>query len=379
MPAKGPLPVVLLTLGRLPKALDLARGFADLGCRVIVADPYRWHLCRVSRSVSRCYRVAPPATRQAQYLDDLVTIVAKEGVNLVVPVSEETMHVAQLAGRLPPAVRLYTMSPEFVLTLHSKRRFPDLVTGWGLQVPPTYPADSAAAAELIAAHDVVIKPEYSCSGRGVRFLSRGTALPDCAEPMVVQRRVDGSALSTFSIARHGEVVVTVVYRGTMMSGTVAVCFERVQESDSIRRWIRDFVSKTTYDGFVSFDFIEDEAGVPWAIECNPRVTSGIHFLDSAAVAEVIVRNRVERVPPFRSERRMQQFFPALTVTQGSVLSGDFRKNVMTLARSTDVSWRLSDPLPLVTLPLTSVGILARTIWEKKTFGEVATSDLHWMD
>ena len=35
---------LLLTLGRLPKALDVARGFADLGWRVVVAEPFKRHL-----------------------------------------------------------------------------------------------------------------------------------------------------------------------------------------------------------------------------------------------------------------------------------------------------------------------------------------------
>ena len=62
---------VLLTLGRLPKSLALARALASVGCRVIVADPFRWHLCRPSRDVARCYRVRAPNDGLDAYLDDL--------------------------------------------------------------------------------------------------------------------------------------------------------------------------------------------------------------------------------------------------------------------------------------------------------------------
>ncbi|MEN9755617.1 MAG: hypothetical protein RLZ07_1999, partial [Pseudomonadota bacterium] len=37
---------VLLTLGRLPKGLDIARSFHRAGWRVIIADPARDHLAR---------------------------------------------------------------------------------------------------------------------------------------------------------------------------------------------------------------------------------------------------------------------------------------------------------------------------------------------
>ena len=52
---------VLITLGRLPKVLDLARGFKALGYRVIVAEPFRWPLTGVSNVIARRYTVTAPA------------------------------------------------------------------------------------------------------------------------------------------------------------------------------------------------------------------------------------------------------------------------------------------------------------------------------
>ena len=58
---------VLLTLGRLPVALELARGFAACGWRVVVADPFAMHLSRMSNAVHKCYRVAAPAADPRQF------------------------------------------------------------------------------------------------------------------------------------------------------------------------------------------------------------------------------------------------------------------------------------------------------------------------
>jgi hypothetical protein len=52
---------LLLTLGRLPKALDVARGFADLGWRVVVAEPFKRHLAGASCLVARSHQVTAPA------------------------------------------------------------------------------------------------------------------------------------------------------------------------------------------------------------------------------------------------------------------------------------------------------------------------------
>ena len=60
---------VLLTLGRLPKALDPARSFAKLGWRVIVADPFADHLTGASRACARSVQVPSPADDPAGWLD----------------------------------------------------------------------------------------------------------------------------------------------------------------------------------------------------------------------------------------------------------------------------------------------------------------------
>ena len=102
---------VLMTLGRLPKGFEVARSFAQAGWRVIVAEPFAWHLARVSRAVARSYRVTAPNVDPARYRRDLGEIVAREAVELIVPVSEEAMHVAAMAPNLPPGVALLWHGP----------------------------------------------------------------------------------------------------------------------------------------------------------------------------------------------------------------------------------------------------------------------------
>jgi hypothetical protein len=54
---------VLITIGRFPKALDVARALKMAEFRVIVADPLRHHLCRAWRSVDKSIAVTPPRSR----------------------------------------------------------------------------------------------------------------------------------------------------------------------------------------------------------------------------------------------------------------------------------------------------------------------------
>jgi hypothetical protein len=369
---------VLLTLGRLPKALDVARSFARAGHRVLVAEPFRRHVTGASRFVARSYAVTAPVIDPERYLADLLEVIRSERVDLVVPVSEEILHASRLAGRLPPQVRLFAMPHERLLELHDKLRFTQACMRFGVDAPVTWASSDARAAALAADGDFVVKPIYSCSGRGVQFFRRGAKVPDTPASSIVQARVDGQVLSSFSIAHQGRVVTTVVYRGAVMSGTVAVCFERVANQIAIERWVETFVAASRFDGFVSFDFVVDSAGRAWGIECNPRATSGLHFVRGEDLADAILSPDTA-APQMRSEMLLQQLYPCLTETQRTMF-GDrqrFRANLAALYNARDVTWDWRDPWPFIGMPLTSLPIITESIRRRCTFGEVATLDVGW--
>lgn len=372
---------VLLTLGRLPKALDLARGFSQTGCRVLIADPFGHTLAGSSRHVAREFTVPPPSRGKAAYLDALRAIIVREGVELVVPVSEETMHVAWLRDTLPAGVRLFTMPPEAVIALHDKAAFVDAALGFGLSAPESHVLGTSEAEALVRAGDVVIKPIHACSGRGVRIAARGDALPapDPADPAIVQRFVEGHEFSSCTIAHAGRAAATIVYRGTVMSGSVAVAFERV-DAPGIEDWIARFVAASGWSGFIAFDFIVDGAGAVWAIECNPRATSGLHFWDAEDMARAVLDPSALQPVRVRRHRHMQQFYACLTETQMAMLRfRRFGASLKRLLTARDVTWAWDDPWPFLSMIATSWPIIRMALAEGTTFGAVAARDVSWYE
>jgi hypothetical protein len=367
---------VLLTLGRLPKALDLARGFHSAGCRVLVAEPMARHLTGTSRSVAASFVTRAPADDHAGYLDDLLGIVAREQVELVVPVSEESMHVGFLHGRLPASTRLAAPAGETLVALHSKLGFAELARGHGLEVPESARADTAEGAALAAAGRHVVKPIFSCGGRDIRIREAGP-LPPLDDPAgeLVQRFVDGVHVSSFTLARGGRSLVTALYRGTLMAGTVAVRFARVEDA-AVTRWIDRFVTATGYEGFLSFDFIV-EAGRPLAIECNPRVTSGIHFVQAEPLARALLDPLSMAPVPLRREPELQQFYAALTEVQGRFWKRGGGRAARDLFGTPDVSWHARDPLPFLGMTWSAWPIIAAARKTGLSFAEVATRDIDW--
>ena len=367
----------LLTLGRLPKALDLARALDGAGYRVIVAEPFAWHLCRVSRTVSRSYRTPAPNDNPDRYRQALLDIIEREQVDLLVPVSEEAMHVVLLAPALPARTRLLAGSADLVRQLHDKHAFIALARENGLLVPETALLGTEPARRLIAREPVVMKPVFSCAGNEIKFLAAGDPLPaaDPNRPFLVQKQLPGAHLSTQSLAHRGRLLGSVTYRGTLFSGTVAAGFERAP-NPAVDDWVKTFVTQTQYTGFIAFDFICDDHGRPQAIECNPRVTSGIHFMEPKSLAAAMLDPESASEIELRPATQLHQFYTTLTESQSAMFRPRKFKPYLNIMRThRDVTWNKTDPWPFLLMTPLSWPILSRAILRGVSLGEAATQDI----
>ncbi len=368
----------LITLGRLPKALDIARALHGAGWRVVIAEPFGAHMCKSSNAVAATFKIRSPVDDEAGYLDDLLDVVRSEGAELVAPVSEEAMYAAGIADRLPAGVRFFGSPRDELRELHNKMRFTEIARAEELAVPETCLLGTPEADALAARSDVVLKRVFSSAGIGVAFADRGAPLPPPGSaPTVVQARLNGRARNTVSLAHRGRVIGTCAYEGTIMSGTVCVGFRRIEAPD-LEDWVRTFVAARGHTGFIGFDFIDDAEGRPHGIECNPRANSGVHFFDPHGLAVAIAEPERARRIGFRREILMQQFFPALTETQASLFRPKrFLENARFLARSKDVAWSGRDPWPFILMTYTSREILKRAVFRGESFGKAAVADIAW--
>ena len=278
----------LLTVGRFPKALTLARSLYRHGVRVLVADPLKRQLCSVSRSVSKNYQVAAPNTDIRAWERDILEIIDREQVTDLVPVSEEVCHVANLAPKLPAHVRYVGPSTPWIGQWHDKLAFVSHAIDRGVTAPSVFTTADPEARALVRQTECVLKPRRGCSGTDISFIPPSSSLPPPSNELLVQRKVEGTHLYTISWVEDGQVMTTASYRGSTHSGTVAVGFQSAPTPFSVKQWIEQFVADTGTTGFLSFDFILDRGGIPWGIECNPRASSGIHFIDEAWLGAAVM-------------------------------------------------------------------------------------------
>lgn len=372
---------ILLTLGRMPKGLELARGLAANGCRVYVADPHKSHICRYSNSVSDSFQVTAPNVSVEQYISDMLQIVTDRNIDLVVPVSEESVYTGLLKDNLPANVRYFGPGFEQSKQLHDKFLFNQLLLELDLPAPVTALLSTDEAKTLIQQADVIIKPAHASAGIDIQFLDKGSTLPtQTKRPSLVQQQMKGRLLTSFSIARDGVCLGTGVYEGTIFTGSVAIAFERVDDCITVFRFVEDFIDRTNYTGFISFDLFIEEDGLAYAIECNARLTSGIHLFENGDVAKAVLNNGNDTTIRYRERRKFQHFWPCLGTTELALFTKNpFRQYLHHFLRSADVTWDRNDPMPAIMLNLCSGEIFKKYFLEKMSLGEAAICDIEWRE
>lgn len=244
---------VLLTGGRAPVTLDLARMLHRAGHQVYVAESAVRHLTRLSRAVEQSAVVPSPRHDTGAYLAELERLVQDWQIDLLIPMCEEVFYVAQGADRLRAYCRVLVTTLEQLHELHHKYDFIQLAGSLGLSVPDTRLIHSReewmeAQSVLGKVGDWVWKPVYSRFAAKVRmptFMTddAGTGIdqegnvsqksrrhirndpPEEGElssvsPWVAQAYIPGQMLCTYSIAHEGQLVAHATYDSRYRTGSV---------------------------------------------------------------------------------------------------------------------------------------------------------------
>lgn len=337
-------------------------------------------LCSVSRAVTKTFQVAPPNTDIEGWERDILDIIERENVTDLIPTSEEVCHVANLAPRLPDTTRYVGPSAEWIAQWHDKLQFVNYAISRGVTAPSVYTTADGESRALIRQTECVLKPRRGCSGTEVSFIPPGSTLPPPSKDMLLQRRVQGNHLYTLSWVDAGEVKATASYRGSTHSGTVAVGFQSAPTPFSVKQWIEQFVADTDVTGFLSFDFILDRSGIPWGIECNPRLSSGVHFIDEAWLGAAVMGEDMGAPSITPAGKRAQWSYSTLTEAYKHL----FRFQIPELIRclrdlfiSRDAVWSWRDPLPFFLMTPLCWEFIWRSIRERIPIGDASQCDIAW--
>jgi hypothetical protein len=126
---------------------------------------------------------------------------------------------------------------------------------------------------------MALKPCYSRASQDLKKIYPQQTLPnfniDVYNPWIAQEWIEGDRFCTYTVCYNGKIHAHGVYPVKYaINGTSCLTFEYI-EHPGILEWVTDFIEKTNFTGQIAFDFIQAYDKTLYAIECNPRATSGI--------------------------------------------------------------------------------------------------------
>ena len=279
---------VLISGGKMTKALQLARSFAAAGHRVVLVESAKYRLTghRFSRAVDRFYVV--PAPDDKGYAAALLDIVVREQVDVYVPVCSpvSSRYDALAKAALAPHCEVLHGDAETIAMVDDKVRFAEAATALGLGVPDSYRITDP---EQVLAFDFAARPgpyiiksiPYDPVSRlDLTLLPRPTSAETAAfltgkpisveHPWVLQAFASGQEYCAHATVRDGQLRAYVC----CPSSPWQLNYTHVDVPE-IEAWVERFVGELRLTGQYSFDLIHGEDGEVSAIECNPRTHSAI--------------------------------------------------------------------------------------------------------
>ena len=375
---------ILITSARSFIALDLARKFHSAGHRVFTADTMSMHVSRFSRAVTKNFTIPSPRLKPKEFIAEMVKISEQNKIDIIVPIYEEILYLAEQRDQFPKTTEIF--GPPFPLLneLHSKWLFTLKQRELGIETPKTYLIEKVKDLDKIdRSVPYAVKASYSRASLEILKLSPGQPVPQLViephNPWVAQEWLNGEKFCSYSICRDGVVRAHSLYPvGHTANGQGCIVFTSI-DHPNIRKWIETFVKHIKFTGQIAFDFIETPDKKVYAIECNPRATSGAHLFENIDhIDQAFLKEPCPTIYPLgRPPKQLGIAMMMYGWRENSMPENSFKKFANVLFNAKDVVFNYQDPMPFLSEPLVLTSIWYNSVKYGLTFPEFFMYDYEW--
>ncbi len=358
---------ILISGGKMTKALQLARSFYAAGHRVVLIETHKYWLSghRFSQAVDKFYTTPVPEKDPDAYTQALIEIIKRENIDVYIPVTSPVASYYDSVAKpvLSQYCEVFHVDADVCEMLDDKYTFSEKARQFGLSVPKSFKITSP---EQVLNFDFsqqtrkyILKsiPYDSVNRLNLTKLPCETpeqteafvrSLPISPEkPWIMQEFISGKEFCTHSTVRDGKLRLHTCCE----SSAFQVNYKDVKNL-KIREWVTHFFRELKITGQISFDFIEAEDGEVYAIECNPRIHSAITtFHDHPGVADAYLKDSqgeneppIEPLPDSKPTYWLYHELWRLTeIRSWSQLNAWLEK----IVKGTDAIFQFDDPLPFL--------------------------------
>lgn len=277
--------VLLTSAGRRVELLERFRAAArelDLNAPIFACD----HEPTLSAACARAdmaFKV--PRCNDPTYAEAVRAIVAKTGVNLVIPtIDPELMSLSEARSSFDElGARVHVSDPATIAVVRDKARTSEVLDSAGVPVPRTQTLAALRAEPELLSWPVFLKPTGGSASRGLAVIDRHEDLPaNVDEPMIAQDYLRGPEFTiNMFVKADGQLSAVIPHvRLSVRAGEVEK--GRTERRADLRSIAEGIVAALPgLRGVACFQVIDDEVLGPRVIEINARFGGGYPLAHAA--------------------------------------------------------------------------------------------------
>ncbi len=376
----------MLTGARSTFTLDLARRFHEEGHTVYTADSTRFHLCRFSKAVKKNFFIPSPRFRSKEFITTLTHIISEKKIDMIIPTFEEIFCLSKGFDLLSAHCKIFCSPYKILDELHNKWLFNSKLKQMKKSAPKSFLIQSK---NDLKKNDLpslcmpfILKPSYSRAAQKVIKISSLNQLEqvviDPLNPWIAQEFIHGKKFCSYSISIQGKLTAHVVYPLQFaIDDHSCLNFEAIEHSP-ILNWVKTFVEQEKFTGQIAFDFIENEKGKLYAIECNPRGTSGLHlFQKKDNLTDAFFNPFNPMVTPQVGFSKQIAFGMLLYGWKSKHPDNTFIKFIKKFFNAKDVIYSKDDITPFISQPFLFCTYILRSLKLRMPLPAIFTFDIDW--
>lgn len=325
---------VLLTEGSSLTSREIVSCLGPLGYRLetLSADPMC--LDRFSRWMRRVHRCPPSGADPLGYLQTLEQVVARRGIDVVLPTHEQAWLLASARPLLSSNVHTALADAQAFARVQSKIAFAQTLQKLGLPQPAWRLVERSEDLTDLP-FPYWLKTPFSTAGQGVREVvderSREAALDALLDytPLMAQQPAPGFYAQVQGLFDRGSLIAvhTSAQRANGIGGSAAA---RISVSHTApREHIGVLGAELNWHGGMTLDYLHQN-GTPQYIECNPRtVEPGNATASGVNIAELQVRLTLgEQLGPVHAGRTGVRTHGTIAMLLGAAARGESRRSLL---------------------------------------------------
>jgi len=299
---------VLITDGENRSSLAVTRSLGRYGYNVFVTGLESNNISASSKYCSRSFKTPDPLKDGIKYSDTIVDIVRREKINIIVPMTEQSIYqLNRVRDELPHDVILACPHQEKMDQVSNKFKLFEMANALGIPIPETIFVngldDFLEKESQITTFPVVVKPAFSKIADGDELISAGVMYASDRDglkqlydtkkvlcyPSLIQEMIVGEGTGLFTLFDQDRHLALFSHRRLLEkppSGGVSVMSESIPLDPEMVKSAEKLLSSVGWQGVAMVEFKRDvRDGKAKLMEINGRfwgslqlaVASGIDF------------------------------------------------------------------------------------------------------